>query len=97
MMVACVTADVEGGKQAVKKQVASRKFNPQEPSIVVEITQAIHASVRSFMETYFSFLLYLGELNLEGLRHLRRDSNVKENPPEGDPFKVGSSSTTLGK
>ncbi|CAH1432861.1 unnamed protein product [Lactuca virosa] len=96
MKAACVTAGVEGGKQVVKEQVASGKFDPQEPSTVVEMTQDMHASVKSLMEKNFASLLYLGELGLEGLRQLCRDPDIEENPPEGDTLKVGSSSTTLG-
>ncbi|CAH1433901.1 unnamed protein product [Lactuca virosa] len=90
-------AVVEGGKQAVKEQVASGKFNLQEPSIVVEMTQAMYASVRSFMETDFASLLRLVELDLEGLPQLCRDPDVECNPTERDPFKVGSSYIALGK
>lgn len=35
---------------------------------MVELTQAMNASVKSFMEIEFASLLYLGELDLEGLR-----------------------------
>lgn len=56
-------------------------------SIVVEITQAMHASVRSFMETDFASLFHLGELDLEGLRPLCHDPNIEDNHPEGGYFK----------
>lgn len=46
MKVACVATGVEGGKQAMKKQVASRKFDPYEANSIVEITQEMHAFVR---------------------------------------------------
>ncbi|CAH1441317.1 unnamed protein product [Lactuca virosa] len=55
----------------------------------------MHASVRSFMETNFASLLHAGELDLEGHHQLCRDHDVENDPPEGDPFKVGSSSTAL--
>lgn len=64
---------------------------------MVELTQAMHASVKSFMEKDFASLLHLGELDLEGLRQLCRDPDVEENPLEGDPLRVGSSFTTLSK
>ncbi|CAH1421590.1 unnamed protein product [Lactuca virosa] len=97
MKAACVAAGIEGGKQALKEQVASRKFNLREPSIMVEMTQAMHASVRSFMETNVASLLHLVELDLEGLRQLCRNPDVKDNPTKGDPFKFGFSSYDLGK
>ncbi|CAH1454424.1 unnamed protein product [Lactuca virosa] len=97
MKVTCVTTGVEGGRQVVNEQVASGRFDTQEPSTMVELSQVVHASVKKFMETDFAFLLYLCELDLEGLRQLCRDPDAAENRPEGDPLKVGSSSTTLGK
>ncbi|CAH1432670.1 unnamed protein product [Lactuca virosa] len=97
MKVACVAASVEGDRQAVKEHVASRRFNPQEPSVLVKLTQSMHTSVMTFMETDVASLLHLGELNLEGLRQFCRDPDVEEKSPEGNPLKVGSSSTTLVK
>ncbi|CAH1439982.1 unnamed protein product [Lactuca virosa] len=90
-------AGVEGGRQVVKEQVASGRFDPQEPSNMVKLTQSMHASVKTFMETDFASFLHLSELDLEGLRQLCRDPGADENPPEGDPLKVGSSSSTLDK
>lgn len=77
--------------------MASGKFNLYEPSIAVEKTQAMHSSVRLFMPTNFASLLHLGELDLVGLRQFCRDPDIEENPPEGNPIKVGSSSISLGK
>ncbi|CAI9268646.1 unnamed protein product [Lactuca saligna] len=52
------------------------------------MTQVMHASVRSFIETNFASLIYLDELDLEGLRQLCRDLEVEDNPPEGDLSKL---------
>ncbi|CAH1449463.1 unnamed protein product [Lactuca virosa] len=82
MNAACVAAIVEGGKQAVREQVASRKFNPKEASAIVEQTQAIHASVKAFMEIYFTSYIFLGDMDLTGLRQLCCDLDLEENPLE---------------
>lgn len=50
MKASCVVASVEGGKQAVREQVVIGKFNPEEPSAVVEKTQ-MNDSVKACMET----------------------------------------------
>lgn len=63
---------------------------------MVELTRAMRASVKLFMEMDFASLLHLGEIDLEGLCQLC-DPDVEENPLEGDPLRVGSSFTTLGK
>ncbi|CAH1453037.1 unnamed protein product [Lactuca virosa] len=97
MKAECVIVGVEGGRHVVKEQVASEKFDPQEPSVVVELTQVMHVSVKTFMEMDFSSLPHLGDLHLEGLRRLCRDPDAEENTPEGEPLNGGSSSTTLVK
>ena len=38
MKEACMVVSVEGGKQVVREQVATGKFNPGEPSAIVEHT-----------------------------------------------------------
>ncbi|CAH1452298.1 unnamed protein product [Lactuca virosa] len=96
MKATYVAAGVEGGRQAVKGQVASGKFDPNETSAMVELTQAMHASVKAFMETNFASLLHLGELDLEGLHQLCREPDIEENSSEGEPLKVGSSFSTPG-
>ncbi|CAH1417002.1 unnamed protein product [Lactuca virosa] len=73
MKAACMAAGMEGGKHAVREQATVGKFNPEEASAVVEQTQAMHASVKSFMETSFALYLHLGELDLAGLRQLCYD------------------------
>ncbi|CAI9281496.1 unnamed protein product [Lactuca saligna] len=97
MKTTCVANGVEEARQVVKEHVASGKFNLNEASAMVEITQAMQASGKSFMETYFSSFLHLGELDLECIRQLCRDPDIEDNPPESDPLKVGSSFNTLSK
>ncbi|CAH1451781.1 unnamed protein product [Lactuca virosa] len=87
----------EGVKQEVKEQVAAGKFNPKEPSAIVEMTQAMHALVRDFMEMDFTSYLHLGDLDLGGLRQLCNDPDVEDVPPEHDPSKAGTSSNLFGK
>lgn len=76
--------------------MVSTKFNPEEPSAVVEQTQAMHDSVKAFMEMNFASYLRLGELNLASLRHLCRDSDTEENPLEGRYLSARPSSNPRG-
>ena len=91
MKAVCVAAGVEGGKHAVREQVVTRKFNPEEPSVFVEQTQAINDYVKDFMETKFVSYRRLGEMDLAGLCHLCRDSNTEGNPSKGSSLNVGPS------
>ena len=51
MKVVCMAAGVEGCKQAIYEQVSAWKFIFGEPSTILEHTLAMHAAVKSFMET----------------------------------------------
>ncbi|CAI9285371.1 unnamed protein product [Lactuca saligna] len=79
----------------VNKYVASGRFDLQEPSVMAELTQAMHASVKTFIKMVYASLLHLVELDLKGVCQLCCHPNVEDNPPEGDFLKVGSSSITL--
>lgn len=92
---ACMAAGVEGGKQVVRVQVATVKFTLGEPSAVVEHTQAMHASVKTFMDTNFTSYLRLGELNVEGFCRLCSDSDDDDYQPEGSSSRVGPPSVLL--
>ncbi|CAH1446249.1 unnamed protein product [Lactuca virosa] len=70
-------------------------FDPGELSVVVEMTQAMHASVKAFMDTDFASYLCLGELDLGGLCQLCNDPDVEDVPPEHDPSQAGASSDSL--
>lgn len=81
MKATCIAVGVEGSKQVVQEQVHIRKFNHGEPSSVVEQTQAMHASVKAFMEIDFSSYLRLGELNLEGIHQLCSNHDAEWKQP----------------
>lgn len=70
MKAVCVAADVEGDKHVVREHVVTGKFNPEEPSVFLEQTQAINDYVKDFMETEFVSYRRLGEMDLAGLCHL---------------------------
>lgn len=73
------------------------KFDPEESSTILELTQAMHTDVKDFLETDFASYLRLCELDLGGLRQLCIDPDVEDVPPEHDPSRDGASSDSLGK
>lgn len=79
----------------MRKKVAIGKFNPEEGSAVVVQTQAMHVSMKSFIETNFASYLHLGELDLAGLRQLCYYPDPEENPLESSSQNVGPSSNPL--
>lgn len=48
-----MASDVEGGKQAIREDVATRDFVTRKPSVVVEHTQAMHDAIKSFFRKTF--------------------------------------------
>lgn len=58
--------------------MVSIKFDPKEVRVVLEQTQAMHASVKAFMKIYFSSYLHSGELDLIGLHELCCDSDRED-------------------
>lgn len=48
------------------EQVVAGKFNPKEPSAVVEQSQAMHDSMKAFMEINLTLYLCLGGLDFGG-------------------------------
>ncbi|CAI9301881.1 unnamed protein product [Lactuca saligna] len=97
MKAVCIDTGVEGGKQVIWEQVATGKFTPGVPGVVVEHTQMMHASVNAFMETYFTSYFHLGEIDMEGLRRLCNDYDAEDNLPKGSSSKVEPSSNPLGQ
>ncbi|CAH1415542.1 unnamed protein product [Lactuca virosa] len=92
--MACVVAGVENGKQMIRAQVAYGKFVSGEPDATVENAQAMHAAIKSFMETDFSSYVRLGELDIGGLRQMCDDPDSEEGHLEGGSSHVGPYSTT---
>lgn len=80
-----MATSIESGTQAVRRQLATKKFNPEEPSAILQLAQAMHATIKAFLETIFSLYLCLGELDLAGLPQLFLDPLVEERPPMGYP------------
>lgn len=70
MKATCTAVGMEGCKKAVREPVATRKFDPGESSAIVELTQEMYASVKDFMESYFTAYLLLGGIHLGGLRQI---------------------------
>lgn len=93
----CVAAGIEGAKQVVQDQVATTKFDPGEPSAVIQKTQAMHASVKSSIETEFASYLYMGELDLEGICQLCSNLDTEQSPPEGSSLNDEPSSNLVAK
>lgn len=89
----CMVVRVEDGKQVIREQVSSGKFIPIESNALLEHTQVMHAKVKSFLETKFSSYPRLGELDMEGLRQLCGDLDVKERCLEDIISRFGPSST----
>lgn len=54
MKVASMATEVEGGKQVIREEISIGKFMPGEPSTLLEHTLALHAEVKSFLETDFA-------------------------------------------
>lgn len=96
MKAVCMAAGVEGGKQVIREQVATKRFIPGESSAFPGHTQAMHAEVNSFLETNFDSYLRLRELNMEDLRQLCGDPDVEERCTEGSTFGAGPSFTPSG-
>ncbi|CAH1430125.1 unnamed protein product [Lactuca virosa] len=71
---ACVATGIEGGKQAVRKQLAVENFDPVDPSAAKQSAQVMHAAIKVFLETDFASYLRLDELDLAGLCQLCLDS-----------------------
>ena len=78
----------------IREQAATGKFITEELDTTVEQTQAMHAVVKSFMETDFASYLCLGELDIGGLLWMCDDPNTQEGRPEGDSFHTRHSSTS---
>ncbi|CAH1413742.1 unnamed protein product [Lactuca virosa] len=93
MKAACMALRVEGGKQVIRDQTATRKFRSGEPSTLLEHTQAMHVDVKSFLETDFACYLHLGELDMEGFRQLCNYPNVEGKHLEADTYGARPSST----
>ncbi|CAI9267547.1 unnamed protein product [Lactuca saligna] len=93
MKMACLIASVENGKQVIQEQVATRKLIFGEMDATAKHAQAIHAAIKSFMETNFASYLRLGELDIGGLRQMCDDPNSEEGHLEGGSSQVGPSST----
>lgn len=89
----CMAAGVENGKQEVQVQVVTGKFVPGEAVSTMEHTQAMHATVKVFMEIDFSSYLHLGELNMACLHQLCDNSDVEDSQVEGGSSNVGASPT----
>ncbi|CAH1452683.1 unnamed protein product [Lactuca virosa] len=70
LMAACVAASVERGKQAVLVLFSGSGSGPSESGVVVRSTDAMHASIRAFVEIDFASYLWLGDLGLADLRQL---------------------------
>ncbi|CAH1452882.1 unnamed protein product [Lactuca virosa] len=79
MKATCMATGVEGGKQVIREQISTRKFVPGKLSTLLEYTQAMHAEVKSFLETEFVSYLHLGDLYIEGLHQLCNDSDAEWN------------------
>ena len=62
-------------------------------NVTVEHAQAMHATVKSFMETDFASYLRLGDLDIAGLHQLCDDPDTEEGQPEGGSSHTGTSST----
>lgn len=59
MKAACMDVGVEGGKHVVWEQVSIGKFTLGESSALADHTQAMHASVKTFVKTDFASYLHL--------------------------------------
>lgn len=81
----------------MRELVVDAQFDSGEQSAIVELTQAMHASVNDFMEMDFASYLRLGELELGGLGQLCNDPDDEEVPSKYDPTKAGTSFDSLGK
>lgn len=90
-MVAGVVASIETVKKRVWKQLATKDFDPTELDTTAQSAQAMHASIKVFLETDFISYLCLGELDLPGIRQICLDSPVGERPPTSYPGDVGPS------
>lgn len=97
MKATYIVSNVEGGKQAVRKQVVVGKFDYGESRSTLELTQAMQASVKAFMEMEFTSYFYLCELDLGGLYQLFNDPDAEDVPSEHDPSRAGTSFDSLGK
>ncbi|CAI9289004.1 unnamed protein product [Lactuca saligna] len=97
MKVTYIVSNVEGGKQVVRKQVVGGKFDSGESTSTLELTQAMQASVKAFMEMEFTSYFHLCELDLGGLYQLCNDPEVEDVASEHDPSKVGTYFDSLGK
>ncbi|CAH1412212.1 unnamed protein product [Lactuca virosa] len=91
--MSCVASGVENGKQVIREQVVAEKFVFREKDATLEHAQAMHAAIKSFMETEFASYLCLGELDIGGLRQICDDPESEEGHLEGDPSHAGPSST----
>lgn len=95
MKAACMATGVEGGKHVIREQISTGKLIPGE-STVLEHTQAMHAEVKSFLETYSASYLRLGEFDMKGLCQLFSDSDAEERRLLGSTSRVRSSFTPPG-
>ncbi|CAH1444302.1 unnamed protein product [Lactuca virosa] len=91
MKMACMAAGVDNGKQEVREQVVTGKFVHGEVFATIENTQAMHATVKVFMEIDFASYLYLGELDMACLHQLCDDSDVEDSQVKGGFSHVGAS------
>lgn len=66
----CVATGMEGGEQVVREQLVTRNFNLVEPSATSQLTQAMHASMKAFLDKDFASYLCLGELDKAGFHQL---------------------------
>lgn len=81
----------------MREQVSSRMFDPGESSVVMELTQAMHASMKAFMKIDFASCLLLVDFDLGGLRQLCSDLDAEDVRQKQDSSKVVASSDSFGK
>ena len=74
MKEACVTAGVEQGKKIAWEQVSVEEVDPKSEENVVARTREMEDVLVTFMETDFVGYLYLGALDVVGLRNLFQES-----------------------
>ncbi|CAH1445427.1 unnamed protein product [Lactuca virosa] len=92
----CMAPGVESGKHVIREKNFTRKFVHGEPSTLLEHTQAMHAEVKSFLETDLASYIHLGDLDIEGLRQLCNDLDVEGKHIEANTSEALPSHTPHG-
>ncbi|CAI9273484.1 unnamed protein product [Lactuca saligna] len=73
--------------------VSAGKFVSREPNATSKHAQAMHDAIKSFMETDIASYLFLGELDIGGLRQICDDPDYEEGHLENGASHAEPSST----